>query len=445
MTGTYGGGAFVVIYLLCILLLGLPLMMTEIMLGRRGRHSPINSLRHLTQESQCSRLWVGVGWMGVITGVLILSFYSVVAGWSLAYMVKLLNGNFSLLGQMPSTELNTFAQQEFVSLISDPYALTLWHTVFMVVTIGVAAAGLKSGLERAINYLMPLLFLLLIVLVGYAATTPAFTQGLQFLFYVDFEAFFYPNCTANQCELSSKGLLAALGQAFFTLSLGMGCIMAYGAYVPSNASITQTTLAIVFADTVVAILAGIAIFPIVFSNHLAPAEGVGLVFFSLPLAFGQMPGGIVIGTLFFLLLAVAAWTSAFSLVEPSAAWLVETQRFSRRTATALLGVIVWLFGFLTVFSFNIWQDFKPLAMFAFFADKTLFDLLDFLTSNVLLPLGGLLLAVFAGWFMQRQYSAAELGLTPSGFGYRVWLFLMRFVVPVGVFVILLKALLMGAA
>jgi len=440
ITGTYGGGAFVLLYLLCIFLLGFPLMMAEITLGRRGRHSPINSLRHLTAEANSSRLWMFIGWMGVCTGILILSFYSVVAGWSLAYIEKLISGQFSDLANLPSEALSELAQNAFGELVSNPYQLILWHSVFMLGTTWVAASGVRGGLERAINYLMPLLFLLLLGLVAYAFTTPAFMQGVTFLFHVDFNALFYPHCTPEACEFSGEALLAALGQAFFTLSLGMGCIMAYGAYVPADASITRTTFVIVLADTAVALLAGIAIFPIVFSNGLEPSQGVGLVFHSLPLAFGQMSGGLVFGVLFFLLLSVAAWTSAFSLIEPAIAWLVEATRLNRRQATWLLGGLIWLLGLLTVFSFNIWQHVTPLSMFDMFKDKTIFDLLDFFTTNLMLPLGGLLIALFAGWVMYREHSAAELQLDANGTAYQTWQVLTRLVVPAGLLIVLAKVL-----
>ncbi len=368
MTGEYGGGAFVIVYLLCIALIGLPIMMAEVMLGKRGRSSPINTMQALAQETGRSQIWQLLGWSGVIAGFLILSFYSVIAGWALAYVPRLASGMFTVVSDLPTANaVADFVDTQFNALVGDPLRLLAWHTAFIIVTITMVAGGVQGGLERAVRWMMPALFILLLVLVGYAMSTPKFMDGVHFMFNIDFDKLLY-----SKGEFRYDGILAAMGQAFFSLSLGMGSIMVYGAYLPKQASIAQTTTAVVVADTLVAILAGLIIFPIVFSNGLQPDAGVGLVFKTLPIAFGQMPFGSFFGTVFFVLLALAAWSSAISLIEPAVAWLVETGKFTRLSATIGCGLAAWLVGLATVFSFNIWSDIKPLSQFASFEDKTLF-------------------------------------------------------------------------
>ena len=420
IAGENGGGAFVLIYLVCIAVIGIPIMMAEIMLGRRGRQSPINTMETLAMEAGHTPRWKWLGWMGVVAGFLILSYYSVIAGWAVAYVFRTAAGTFTLATADGVGSI-------FSNLISDAEVLLFWHTLFMVMTMIVVARGVSGGLEKAVKLLMPMLFVLLAILVGYAMNTGSFLQGLEFLFKPDFS------------KITSNGILTAMGHAFFTLSLGMGAIMVYGSYLPSHTSITKTTFMIAGADTLVALLAGMVIFPIVFANNLAPGAGPGLIFQTLPLAFGHMPGGVFFGTLFFILLSFAAWSSSISLIEPAVAWLVENRGMSRKNASVIMGIACWLIGLLTVFSFNIWSDFAPLSMFATFEGKTLFDLLDYLTANIMLPLGGLLIAIFAVWIMQREASRDELELG-DGLGYQTWRFLVRYITPIGVIIVFLRAI-----
>jgi len=440
MTGEYGGGAFVIVYLVCVALMGLPVMMAEVMLGKRGRRSPVNSMRILAQEGGYSQWWRVLGWTGVIAGFLILSYYSVIAGWALAYVPKVAMGTFTAINSMPQNEVAGFVGSIFNELVSNPIQLLAWHTIFMSVTMIMVAGGVQGGLERAVRFMMPALFIVLLVLVGYAMSTPEFMMGVYFMFDVDFKSFLYPNCTEASCELSGEGMLAAMGQAFFSLSLGMGAIMVYGAYLPKHASIASTTSVVVIADTSVAIVAGLIIFPIVFSNGLAPGQGPGLVFNTLPIAFGQMPYGSFFGTLFFVLLVLAAWSSSISLIEPAVAWLVETGKFTRISASIWSGIAVWLVGLLTLFSFNIWSHVKPLFMFSAFEDKTFFDLIDYMTANVMLPLGGLFIAIFVAWFMKTQIVTEELDSSPEHGGFLIWRFLLRYVTPLGVGLVFLNAI-----
>jgi NSS family neurotransmitter:Na+ symporter len=419
IAGENGGGAFVLIYLVCIAVIGIPIMMAEVMIGRRGRQSPINTMRTLAKEEKANPHWKWLGWAGVLAGFLILSYYSVIAGWALAYVFRTGSGLFTGLTA-------DGVQSIFNHLVDEPERLLAWHTIFMTMTMFIVARGVSSGLERAVRLLMPALFVLLFVLVGYAWNSGAFVRGLEFLFRPDFS------------HITANGVLIAMGHAFFTLSLGMGAIMVYGSYLPDNASIAKTSIAVSLMDTLVAMLAGLAIFPIVFANNLEPGVGPGLIFQTLPIAFGHMDGGAFFGMLFFVLLVFAAWTSAISLIEPAVAWLVENKGMTRVYASVAAGLATWVFGLLTVFSFNIWKEFKPLSGISIFENSTVFDLLDYLTANIMLPLGGLLIAIFAAWKMSRASSMDELAMG-DGFFYPLWRFLVRYITPVAVIIVFLNA------
>lgn len=420
ITGENGGGAFVLVYLLCIVVIGVPVMMAEILLGRRGRKSPINTMYDLAVESGHNPNWKWLGWLGVLAGFLILSYYSVIAGWSLAYVIRSATGTFT--GATADGVESLFLD----SFLSQPETLLFWHTIFMAMTMIVVARGVKSGLESAVKFLMPALFLLLLVMVGYAMNLgESFVQGLAFMFKPNFSA------------LTWGGVLTAMGQAFFTLSLGMGAIMVYGSYLSHTASISRTTFAIAAADTSVALLAGIAIFPIIFANQMEPSAGPGLIFISLPLAFGHMPGGVLFGSLFFVLLSFAAWTSSISLLEPAVTWLVETMNMRRVTATLWAGILTWLLGVVTVMSFNDWAFEFEFA--GIVKQNGVFDILDILTTSIMLPLGGLFIAIFAAWFMSREASRDELGLG-DGLRYNLWRFLVKFVTPTAILLVFLNLL-----
>jgi len=353
-----------------------------------------------------------LGWLGVIAGFLILSYYSVIAGWAMAYVVRLASGVFE--GATADGVSNIFGQ-----FIADPEKLLAWHSLFMILTMLVVARGVK-GLERAVKFLMPALLVILVLLVGYAMDQGAFEQGVSFLFKADFS------------KITSEGVLTAMGHAFFTLSLGMGAIMVYGSYLPSKVSIGSTAVIIALADTAVALLAGLAIFPIVFANGLEPSSGPGLIFQTLPIAFGHMAYGSFFGCLFFVLLVFAAWSSSISLIEPAVAWLVENKNMSRMRACIWAGLVTWVVGIGTVLSFNLAADIKIFG-------KTFFDVLDYLTANIMLPLGGLCIAVFAGWVMSKENSAGELNLKRPLI-YSGWKILVKFISPVAVIIVFLKAI-----
>ncbi|PVZ72002.1 sodium-dependent transporter [Pelagibaculum spongiae] len=412
ITGENGGGAFVLVYLICISLVGIPIMVSEVLLGRAGKQSPINTMMNLGRQYGGSGAWSFIGYMGTLAGFLILSFYTVVAGWALAYVQRIASPAFH---ELPLEEI----KGSFSALVSNPGELMLWHTLFALITTVVVARGVSDGIEKLVKYLMPLLFALLCVLLGYAATTGHFVQGLEFLFAPDFS------------KLSWDSVLVALGHSFFTLSLGMGAIMIYGSYLPKDINIGKTVVIIAGMDTLVALMAGMVIFPIVFANNMDPGAGPGLLFSTLTLAFTSMEFGGFFGTLFYLLVAFAGWTSAISLLEPGVSWLVENKNWSRAKSAWLVGLLCWVIGIGTVLSFNVLADFKIF-------DRTIFDNLDYLTANIMLPLGGLLIAVFASWFISREMQTQQLD--GKGGLFTIWLWTSRVVAPGLVFVIFLNAL-----
>ena len=398
MAGDNGGGAFVLVYLACICIIGLPIMLGEILIGRRGRSSPANSMKSLAAEANTSSAWTLLGATGALAGLLILSFYSVAAGWAMSYIF---NGFQNITAESSSSSFN--------SLLSSPSSLIFWHSLFIAITVFIVARGILKGLEKWINTLMPILFLIILLLCIYAMQTGAFLEGLRYLFMPDFS------------KINPQVMLEALGQAFFTLSLGMGAIMAYGAYMPANQDIGKTAVSVAALDTGVALLAGIAIFPIVFANGLAPSEGPGLVFVTLPIAFSAMPLGILFGTLFFVLLSIAALSSSISLIEPGVAWLIESLKIKRITATALLGFTAWFIGLFSALSFNLLSEFTIFG-------KNFFDATDFLTNQIMLPLGGIFIAIFVGWIMKKEHVLDELGFQEN-FIFKAWYFSVRFVAP----------------
>ena len=404
ITSENGGGAFVLIYLGCILLVGLPVMFSEIVIGRRGRMSPVNSLRELSDAVGASRAWMGLGFIGIIAGFLILSFYSVVAGWTLHY-------GFLYIKELFGAPGITDPDATFGSLLGNPGQLTFWHGVFILMTVGVVALGVEKGLERAVGILMPMLFILLLILLAYGISTGHFWDAARFLFQPDWS------------QVSTGMFVTALGQAFFTLSLGMCAIMTYGAYLPAHVNIPRVGTAVAASDTVVALIAGLAIFPVIIAFGIDPGSGgAGLIFTSLPLAFAQMPFGIFYGALFFLLLSVAAWTSSISLMEPATAYLVEATNLSRKTAALLIAGLGWLLGLATVFSFNIWSEVT-------IGGKNLMGAIEFVATDIMLPVGGLLTALFAGWVLSKTITREELDDKMPDWAFKAWLWLTRIVTP----------------
>lgn len=412
MTGEYGGGAFVLVYLACILCIGIPAMMTEIAFGRRGRGSPVEAVKRVAQESGRGRIWSGFGWMSMLAGFMILSFYVVVAGWSLAYLWKSLSGG--LQGNSVEEMAAIFGANN-----ANPLTLGAWSTLVTVVTMFIVGKGVQEGVERSMRWMMPGMVLLLLVMIVYAMFSGGFGEAVAFLFSFEIG------------KLSSEGLLAAMGHAFFTLSLSAGAIMAYGAYLPDNKSIARTTFTVAICDTLIALMAGLAIFPAIFANGMDPASGPGLIFMSLPLAFQQMPLGGVLQVIFFVMLSVAALTSAVSMIEATVAWLTESKGLSRKRAAWSSGIVLWLLSTLAMLSFNLGADWT-------FAGKTVFNWLDYLTSRWMMPLGGLGLCLMAGFLLRDEIFRNELRLSRRQ--HALWLLMVRYVSPLGIVLIFIDAL-----
>ncbi len=409
IAGENGGSSFVLIYLACVVFIALPILSAEILIGRHGKRSPITVFQRFHRDYGTPSVWRFVGWLGVLAGFLVLSYYSVIAGWVIAYTFQAGAGAFANATADSITS-------NFNDLVGDPERLTLWHTFFMILTVVVLMNGIHKGIERVVKYFMPLLLILILGLIFYNFFVGDMARALGFMFSFDFD------------KVTGETVLVALGHAFFSLSLGMGAMMVYGSYLPDSAPLFGTAAIVAFADTTVAVLAGLMVFPLLFAFGMEPAQGVGLIFKTLPLAFSQMPGGTIFGTLFFFLLLIAAWTSALSLLEPIIAWAVEHLAWSRAKAAVTAGIVVWLIGLGTVFSFNVWQDVK-------LWDRTVFDLLDYLTSNIMLPLGGLLIVLFVGWMLPGAAVRAETGFR-NGHLYRLWRVLVRWVAPAAVLLIL---------
>lgn len=410
MIGVNGGSAFVLVFIACIFLVGIPLMMTEILLGRRAQKNPLDGMATLAQEAGAKPHWRWLGGIGQMTGLLILGFYSVIGGWVLAYI------GFSLQNGFASVD-GIAAKAKFDALLASPATLIFWHSLFMVMTMGVVARGVNAGLERANNILIPALFVILLILLGYSMAAGDFAASRTFMFTPDFS------------KITPVAVLSALGHAFFSLSLGMGSVMVYGSYLNRNVSIARTTIYIALADTILGLLVGLAIYALVFANHLEPAAGPGLIFQTLPIAFGNMPWGGVVALLFFLLVVFAAWTSAISLVEPAIAWVSENTRINRKQSCIGIGIVIWLLGVAVALSFNEWSHIQLLFKL------NIFETLDKLTSTILLPLGGLMMAIFAGYVMKKDHVQEELDLHAHGF--KIWRYANNIISPIAIIAVFL--------
>ena len=410
MVGTNGGSAFVLVYLLCILLIGLPVMMAETYLGRYGRKSPINSIKKLAIDFNLSPHWKILGWLGALAGLMILSYYSVFAGIAGAYIF-----NF-----MPANEIDPvkYSIDYFNQFVNSPLKMIFWHTLFIGITCLIVGKGVVEGIGKTINFLMPTLFFLIILLCIYSSFTGDFLRAFYFLFDADFS------------KISSSVIIAAMGQAFFTLSIGMGAIMAYGAYMPEDQPIGRTIPIIIILDTSVALIAGLTIFPIVFSNPvLSVSSGPGLLFETLPVAFSSLPYGGMFASIFFILISIAAISSSVSLIEPFTAWVEEQKILSRKLGVLILGLLAWLLGLGSIFSFNIW---KEVTFFGF----DFLSLMDLLTNNIMLPLGGLTICMLVGWVLDKEQIRKDIKLNSSL--YNFFVICLRYIAPISIGTIFLS-------
>ncbi len=411
VVGENGGAAFILVYVVCVVFVAIPILIGELMIGRRGSNSPPVAMGRVASEAGRSKLWTLVAWLGLAAGFLIATYYSVIAGWTLAYIPKAISG----YGGATAADVG----MQFDALQANPGAMIGWHTVFLIITMTIVGRGLHGGIEKAVTVLMPALFAMLLLMIGYAAVEGDFAAGIDFLFSADFS------------KIDGGSVLMAIGQAFFSIGVAMGLMMVYGAYVPKDVSLTRSAVIIAGADTLVALLAGLMIFPLVFANGLDPAAGPSLIFRTLPAAFVGMPGGTIFGALFFLLLAFAAVTSLIALIEPLVAYAIDKWALSRRNACAAVGALAWIIGLGSVLSFNDWSEFTPLGMFPMFEGMTVYALIDYFTANIFMPVGGILIALFVGWRMQVATLQEELPLMGPGL-FQVWLWMIRVVAPLAI-------------
>ena len=431
--GTNGGGAFVLLYVLCVALIALPLLLAESLIGRHGQRSTIGSAVHLARQSGASPAWSLLAVVGLIANTAILTFYCVVAGWviyfvgtSAADLIGAAGAGEPLRGAYGGQSVEQIRQM-MPTLFANPVLLVGLQLAFVVVTVWIVARGVKGGIEMAATWLMPAFFFLLIGITIYAAIIGDFAAALTFLFTPDFGRALEPGV-----------LSSALGQAFFSLSLGGGAMIAYGAYASRETNLSQTSGMIAFADTGVAIIAGLAIFPIVFFVGMEPNAGPTLMFQTLPAAFNAMPGGALVGLLFFVLALFAALTSSVSLLEISVSWVTEKFGLSRGKSAIGIGVLVFLIGLLSALSFNVLADHRPIPFIPGFENATWFDAIDGVTGRLLLPLSGLITAIFIGWIADKKLVDAETGL--QGRGLAAWRFLIAWLCPLAVFAILVIGL-----
>ncbi|MFQ5634511.1 MAG: sodium-dependent transporter [Gammaproteobacteria bacterium] len=417
IAGVNGGGGFVLVYIGFVFLLGLPVMIGEMMIGHRGQQSAVGSMNLLVARRNRSPFWKLIGWLSIVIPLVGLSYYSVVAAWALDYLGLAVSGSLSAF-----TADN--AQLQFELQIGQPFRQCLLHAAFIGMTVVVVARGLNGGIEKISKLMIPGLFAIMLLLVAHNLFRADFGQAFEFLFRPDFS------------QLDTKAVLMALGQALFSLAIGVGVLMTYSAYLPKQLSLPTSAAIICIGDTSVALLAGLAIFPIVFQYGLSASEGPGLIFVTLPVAFAKMPGGIVVAALFFLLLFFAAFTTAIGMLEPMVSWLEERHGYRRATMAALAGLATWLLGIASVLSFSVWGDVHPLGFVEAMRGMTFFDLVDFAIANMLLPINALLLALFAGWSLDKAVVTEELGVT-GGPWLAYWRFAVRYLVPVALALIMI--------
>ncbi len=415
LAGENGGGAFVLIYIVCVLIIGLPIMLAELALGREGGGSAVHTIRSLVARNSANRFWMIIGIMSIFIPFVGIAYYSVVGGWVVDFAAT------GLMGQAGQAD-GAAAQAQFDTMLGNPARLLATHSLFMIGVMGVLMRGVQGGIERLSKILMPALFILLIGLMVYAALTADMKSAAAFLLQPDFSA------------VTGKTVVLAMGQAFFSLAIGVGVMITYGAYVSEDVSLTRAVAMICFVDTAVALLAGFIIFPFVFVHGLDPAGGPGLLFVTLPTAFGQMAGGGVIGAGFFVLLFFAAFTTGVGTLEPVVAWLEERRNFTRIRATLVAGCAAWLVGIAALLSFNIWSELTPLNFVPGYGGKNIFDIMDFTIASILLPFNGLMIALFTGWVVGRSLKG-KLGM-PAGLE-KFWLWGLRLIVPAAIALIAL--------
>ncbi len=410
--GENGGGAFLIIYLVIIFAIGIPVMMSELVIGRRTQRNPVGAFRMLSSR----RPWYLVGMMGIVAAFMILAFYTAVAGWTLEYIYQILAGGIQ---GKSSAELTVM----FDSFRSESLRPALWFTIFLLATAGIVLGGVRKGIEKSTKVLMPLLLILLILMSIKSLTLPGAGKGVEFLFRPDFS------------KITGTTVLMALGQAFFSLSIGMGTLITYGSYIPADNKLASTAVQVSMVDLFIAVLAGLAIFPAVFAFGISPASGEALTFIVLPGIFQQVSGGMIFAFAFFFLLAIAALTSTISVMEVIVAYFSEQLNMSRRTAIIIATASMFILGISASLSWGVMRDVKLFNL-------NIFDLFNFTTANILLPLGGLLIVAFLGWFFPGHAVRDELsnGGTLKVRYYSLYRFIIRFIAPVAIAMVFLNGL-----
>ena len=417
IAGENGGASFVIVYLICIAIIGLPVLIAEILIGRTTQRDPVGAFRKLSN----SKFWASVGGMGIVGGFLILSFYAVIAGWALGYIVEALKGSFFNFTE-PTSSANYFND-----LVGDIFWNLGYFILFMLITAVIVWSGIRKGIERGSKIMMPILFFLLIILMIRGLTLEGAGNGMKFLWDPDWS------------KINAQSVLIALGHAFFTLSLGMGAMLTYGSYMSKKTSVPNSALQIVFLDTLIALIAGIAIFTSVFAVGLDPAAGPGLIFHTLPSVFIKMPGGYFFSILFFVLLTIAALTSSISLLQVVVSYFVDERGWQRHRAVIVLASVIALLGIPSALSFNVLADFKIFGL-------NFFALVDFIASNILLPLGGLLISIFVAWVwgfdkaLVNLREGAEKLFDNSPWVLNFWQIFLRYFAPILIFLVLLHSI-----
>ena len=409
--GANGGAAFVLFYVAGLALIVVPLMLVEFAIGRRGGADAAASVAAVAAAQGRSPAWGVIGALGATTSLLILSFYAVIGGWTLAYTV-----DTSLLG-LPGNSASA-TQERFDGMLASPAKLVAYQAVFLAATCVVVARGVRRGIETASNILMPALIVIMIALCGYAIVEGDPAAAVRFMFSIDME------------RISAGAALEAVGLGFFSIGVGLGVLITYAAYAAGEIHLTKAAVVTVVADTAISFLAGFTVFPILFAGGMDPASGPGLVFVTLPLGFASMPAGRLAAVAFFVLLFIAALASAIAMLEIATAIAVRRLSWSRRKASVVLALATFVIGLVSVFSFNVWASWYPLRFLPGFASATAFDVLDYATSNVLLPITGLALSIFAGWVLPGSALAAELGLGPRGERALRWM--LRYAAPAAI-------------
>ncbi|WP_319482260.1 sodium-dependent transporter [uncultured Draconibacterium sp.] len=410
IAGVYGGAAFLFVYLAFILAIGLPVMLSELIIGRSSRKNAFGAFKVLAPGTS----WRYIGIIGVGAAFLILSFYGVVAGWSIEYVILSLKNGFS-------TKSPDEIGMLFTTLIESPFKPVIFQLIFMVMSAAIVIVGIQKGIEKYTKILMPMLVVILVFLCVKSVSLEGAKAGLNFLFKPDFS------------KLTADGILSALGHAFFTLSLGMGTLITYGSYIKKDNNLVNTVINVTVADTVIALMAGIAIFPAVFAFGIEPSQGPGLIFITLPNVFHQMPGGYIFSILFFVLLSVAALTSSISILEVVVAYFKEEFNMGRKASTILATVLISLLGVLCSLSMGVLSSYTLFGL-------NIFDLMDWISANLFLPIGGMFIALFIGWHFGRKKVQEEVaqGGTLSGALLSIFMFLVKFIAPIAIAIVMLN-------